>query len=88
MYKINNAKQVMKQEAGDSYELWVPVGTEKEVQLIQPKEYQWMKFDLEQEQYIPDTKNTTPIVIDADGVPWGDNEPQEYIPVNGKVVIA
>lgn len=87
MFQINEAGQVLKQEVGSTYELWEPIGMEKEVHILQPGEYQWMRFCLEEGKYVIDTENTTPIVIDADGVPWGDNEPQEYIPVNGKVVI-
>jgi len=87
MFQINEAGQVLKQEVGSTYELWEPIGMEKEIHILQPGTYQWMRFCLEEGKYVIDTENTTPIVIDADGVLWGDNEPQEYIPVNGKVVI-
>lgn len=88
MYRILENGQVMKQEQTDTYEQWVPLGMEKEVHVVKTDTatiYQWDKFDLTQEQYITDTTNTTPIIIDADGVLYGPNNPQEYTPVDGKV---
>ena len=62
----------------DTYELWEPIGMEKEIHITETSEkrlYQWMKFNLEAEQYINDTENITYIVID--GI--------EHTPVYGKV---
>lgn len=88
MFQINEVGQVLKQEAGSTYELWEPIGMEKEIHILQLGTYQWMVFDLAQGQYVTDTTNTTPMIIDADGILCGTNNPQEYIPTQGKVVIA
>lgn len=87
-FKILENEQVMKQEFGDTFTQWIPVGMEKEVHVTITETtvcYQWVKFDLIQEQYITDTTNVTHIIIDADGVLNGPNNPQEHTPVDGKV---
>jgi len=80
MYMINEAKQVLKQEKTASYELWQPIGMEKEVRvetLADKIVYQWYKFDLLIKDYVIDLENTTQIEID--GV--------NYNPINGTVEI-
>ena len=82
MYKIEENGQVMKQEKGETYEIWSHFGMIKQCNLINEtsteKIFQWQIFDLEQGKYVDDLENNTPFVFE--GV--------EYIPVNGKIIVS
>lgn len=68
MLRIESNGQVLKQEIGDTYVQWLPIGMEKEVQVIAEKitasvneaiivSLAWQKVNLETEVWEPDAAN-------------------------------
>lgn len=50
MYQILENEQVMKQEKGDTYELWKPIGSLYQIKLTETeidKTYTWTKFSID-----------------------------------------
>jgi len=80
LFKILENSQVMEQVADGNYTRWKSVGMEKEVRITETDAdltYYWVIFDINQGQYVDDTENTSPIIVN--GV--------EHTPIDGKIII-
>lgn len=69
MFKIESNGQVMKQEKGETYEIWSHFGMVKQPMIIEETndyiKYQWHKFNLDKGEYEIDTENQNPIIVDG-----------------------